>query len=565
MKENSANLLKKLLSDARRKVAGGSGKKLVALALAASTKLDAASAAKTMALPFSSPKIGLKDKAAMRVFKKHLGSLLPESAAAAIGRIPEEPGLHPADIAEYVDRISRPEAAPEPLRAAPAVAVKSAAAEARKKCADNYGKDFAGKASDRLIQALDIRMLSSPRESLMEQAMVLEFESAEGGAAPAPPRAARETLELAVGMRSQRVAGVRQAFYSEISPIRAEFERRLGGAARGLRESAQDLGSATDVCWLNGTLRMVAPPRRIADMAGDPKLTRIGIPRALAKELDVTGATVHAVRFRASQGLTGKNVVVAVIDGEVDSTHPALRGRVMQKKNYTKEAWGAPDPHATGVAGIIASADQAIMGMAPEAMIANYKVFSTGPDAHGTEFDATLAIQQALEDGVAIANCSWGVGLATDGSSREARAFNRAWDLGLIIVKSAGNRGPAAGSLTSPADARGVIVVAATDRRGGGVESYSSRGPIAAKPGPDLAAPGGSPNDGVHSLTPGGGTGGIGAGTSFASPHVAGMIALLLERDPILGPDAVKTLLAGKGTPLAGASAADGGAGLAVL
>lgn len=568
MKNDMKNHAVKLLAAARKQVSKPQGRKLVAIALAATTRLSAQAAEQLMDVPFSSRKIGLKDKASIRSFKKNLAALLP-AGTAAIARIPEEPGLHAGDVADYVSKIiNATSAAVQPLLAAPAVVVKAASAEYRKTCADRFGKAFAEKASDRMIQALSVRMYSASREAVAQssQAMLVEFTSPELPAASVIQLSGRESVMLTAGSRAQRIASLKEVFYSAVSPIRAELERKFTRFADSFRESIQDQGPATDVCWLNATLRAIGPVKDLAEMADDPKIHRIGIPRALVRELNLTGKTVGSIAFRNASGFTGKGIQVAVIDGEVDSMHPSLKGRVMQKKNYTKEAWGKPDQHATGVAGIIASAHASLTGMAPAAMIANYKVFATNAQDQGSDFDATLAIQQALEDGVLIANCSWGVGPATDGTSREARAFNRAWDLGLVIVKSAGNKGPSPGTLTSPADARGVIAVAATDRKGKHVQDYSSRGPIAVKPGPDLAAPGGGADrNGIRSLTPGGGTGSIGQGTSFASPHVAGLIALLLEQNPTMTPDAVKTRLLSKCVLLPGTTPADCGAGLLVI
>ena len=566
------NDIKKLIKEAQRFAKAASGKKAVAVALAANTKLSAAAAAKLMTEPFSSRKIGLKNRKSFREFKKSLEMLVP-GASGAIAKIPDEPGLSLADIAGYIGKVAKKAAAPaEPLRAAPAVIVKPARAESRKRCADRYGKDFAQKASDRLIQALDIRMSSAVREMVApppeQQSMVLEMATPEPTPPPPPAMvgAAREAAIVAAGSRTNRVSALRESFYASISVMRAELEKKLPKSVAPMRETAVDLGSATDVCWLNGTMRTLAPPKALADIAGDPKVTRIGIPRALARELDVTAKTIGAIAFRGANGVSGKDILVAVIDGEVDANQPALKGRVLQKKNYTKEAWGHADAHGTFVAGIIASADATFKGIAPGAKILSYKVFATDAAEQGSDFDATLAIQQAVEDGAAIANCSWGVGAATDGTSREARAFNRAWDLGLIIVKSAGNKGPAPGSLTSPADARGVIVIGATNRVGKVVQNYSSRGPIAAKPGPDLVTPGGATGaDQIHSLLVGKNSGVIGVGTSFAAPHAAGAIALLLDQSPHLTPDQVKAALLGKCVAVAGGAAADCGAGLLVI
>jgi serine protease AprX len=147
-----------------------------------------------------------------------------------------------------------------------------------------------------------------------------------------------------------------------------------------------------------------------------------------------------------------------------------------------------------------------------------------------------------LTDGAHIANCSWGVGSIVDGTSRQADACNTAWDLGMSIVKSAGNRGLDDGQLTVPAHARGVIVVGATDETGAIVQDYSSHGTTDFGKRPHLVAPGGTQTNGILSCLTGGGIGNsapgtVFCGTSFAVPHVAGILALLLEGEPDLTPD----------------------------
>src|SRR5262249_48295813 len=144
------------------------------------------------------------------------------------------------------------------------------------------------------------------------------------------------------------------------------------------------------------------------------------------------------------------------------------------------------------------------------------KVLATNRSLNGDDFDGALAIQQAVEDGVHIANCSWGAGPVREVPSREARACDEAWALGLAIVKSAGNNGPAGHTLTTPADANGVIVVGATEREGTTVQDYSSRGPARSNVRPHLVAPGGiAGGAGITSCLVGGGFGDCGAGTSF--------------------------------------------------
>jgi serine protease AprX len=253
---------------------------------------------------------------------------------------------------------------------------------------------------------------------------------------------------------------------------------------------------------------------------------------------------IAAAEARAAHGLSGKGVTVAVIDSESALGHPALSDRVIHRRNYTQEPWGTPAAHGTAVAGIVGAAGAEYTGMAPEATIYNYKILATHPVFNATDFEGALAIQQALEDGVRVANCSWGAGPAGDGTSREARACDRAWRFGLTIVKSAGNLGPGQRTLTTPADAEGVIVVGATDDDGRAIESYSSRGPTPdGRARPHLVAPGGHSGVGLKGLLATGGLGDIGWGTSYAAPHVTGLLALLLERDPELSPDAQRERL----------------------
>jgi serine protease AprX len=217
------------------------------------------------------------------------------------------------------------------------------------------------------------------------------------------------------------------------------------------------------------------------------------------------------------------------------------------------------------VAGIVGAADPADAGIAPEVQINSYKVLATAPAGNADDFGGAIAIQQALEDGADVANCSWGSGPTGDGTSREARAADAAWRLGLVVVKSAGNRGPGRDTMTTPADAPGILAVGATALDGGRVEDYSSRGPAGRRPGPDVVAPGGGATAQIRCCLVGGGFGAAGAGTSYAAPHVSGVVALLLQQDPDLIPDEIRERLRADGQPLPDVPEDAQGAGLMCL
>jgi serine protease AprX len=457
--------------------------------------------------------------------------------------------------------------------------------KARERVRNRLGSDFAAKATDDVLMLIGRAFVragaglvaTAARGPAALQPLVVELKQHAPPAAPAAGarvealrEAAKledlETRERRIGtpqiFRQTHLVSQRDGFYKTVAPLYAEIGRRSGGGrARELLGSRRVL----DVCWLNETIRTATVATALAEIAPDAAIERIDVPHRLVREMRLSGPLVGAPAFRTRTGKDGTGIVVAIIDGEVDSTHKALSGRVMQKRNFTREPFGRPDSHGTAVAGIIGARDRRFSGIAPGVAILNYKIFAEDPALDSDDFDGALAIQQALEDGAHIANCSWGAGPAGNGSGREARACDRAWSLGMVVVKSAGNAGPGARTLTSPADADGVIVVGATDRRGKSVQDYSSRGPAGTRERPHLVAPGGSDTRGIETCRPGGGFASAGAGTSFAAPQISGLAALLLDDDPNLLPDAVRATLIRSSTRVAKGDGNVQGAGLIKL
>ena len=469
--------------------------------------------------------VGLSSAAQFETWRQNLACLLPDIAGTR-----ELRSLTPSTvISDAAQVISLAMAGQE--RSGPTVMVKGAIAEARSRVADRWGQVLATKSSDRLLQ----RLTSPAREAfgtgaLSASGLILEF--AEATALPIP--AAR------AASRTQRLAALRDAFYRATSPICAVIETSAGAPS-------------VQRCWLNSTVRVLGPIGAVASVADHGGLELLDVPRVLRREMNVAGTTVAAAVARTALGIGGTGVRVAVIDGEVNVNHPAFGNRATLQENLTAEPFGSPDLHGTAVAGIIAAQDAEFSGVAPQAQILCYKVFATGSDTAG-DFDGMLAIEHALRDGADVVNCSWGIGAAGDGQGRMAKAFDNAWNQGLVIVKSAGNEGPGNDTLSSPADAEGVIVVGATEREGTAVQNYSSRGPTANGKHPHLVAPGGTEAANIVTClaTSTFGFGDTSFGTSFAAPIVSGAAALLLERFPDEKPDAIRQRLLALCRPLGG-------------
>ena len=319
--------------------------------------------------------------------------------------------------------------------------------DARKAVSKVFGEQFAAKASAALCLGLtqpafgsNVVGIDAAPGQVQAQSLVIEFGILPEGIAEAhnaieelrhtkawmnlrsvikkttkDPRVSNAEAFIHAGhlLRQAKILTSRNSFYQMAGGIRNEIERVARGFFRPGPEttaSTQFPSAITEVCWLNGAVRVYADARSLSDVVAEKSIERIDIPRRLQGELNVSGNTVGAPQFREKFNRTGKGVIVAVIDQEAALNHPALAGRVIHRKNFSREPWGTPGPHATAIAGIIGSNDNTFPGIAPEALIYNYKVRSTSSVLNGDDFDGALAIQQALEDGAHVANCSWGTG-----------------------------------------------------------------------------------------------------------------------------------------------------------
>lgn len=243
---------------------------------------------------------------------------------------------------------------------------------------------------------------------------------------------------------------------------------------------------------------------------------------------------IGADQVWAQFGTRGKGIVVAVIDTGIDFNHAALGGgfgpsfRVIGGHDFVNNDDDPMDDfgHGTHVAGIIGGNGGGVLGVAPEVSFLAYKVL----DASGNGLESTIlaGIERAADpngdgnpaDHADVANMSLGGSGTPD--SPISKAVDTASAAGVVFCVAAGNSG-AFYTISSPANAPSAIAVGATDLNDN-IAIFSSEGPVdgtfAIKP--EVVAPGLN----IVSAKAGGGTVSE-SGTSMATPHVAGVAALI--------------------------------------
>ena len=212
----------------------------------------------------------------------------------------------------------------------------------------------------------------------------------------------------------------------------------------------------------------------------------------------------------------GSGVKVAVIDTGIDLDHPDLAANIKGGVNTINPARSADDDngHGTHVAGIIAGLNNTVgvVGVAPEASLYAVKVLSKS--GSGLLSDVIEGLQWCVDNGIQVANMSLG-------TSTDVKSFHDAIAVAsnhMVLVAAAGNSGPGDNTVEYPAKYEGVIAVSATSSNDV-ITTWSSRGPQV-----ELAAPGAA----IYSTYKGGKYATL-SGTSMASPHVAGTVALIIS------------------------------------
>lgn len=264
--------------------------------------------------------------------------------------------------------------------------------------------------------------------------------------------------------------------------------------------------------------------------------------------------------------INGSGVKIAILDTGIDKTHPDLNDlddnpatndpKVILEQDFTGCGHTYDDyGHGTHCASIAAGTGEAsnyvYVGVAPGAWLMNGKVL----DASGSGYNSWIiaGVQWAVANGANIISLSLGGNCMTDDPL--SQIVNWAVSQGVVVTVAAGNFGASGvGSVMSPGLAKDAITVGATCKNGS-LAGFSSYGPtFTNQMKPEVCAPG----VGIVAARAGGTSLGTIvnnyyitlSGTSMATPHIAGAVALLLEMHPTWTPEMVKAVLVETATPL---------------
>lgn len=240
---------------------------------------------------------------------------------------------------------------------------------------------------------------------------------------------------------------------------------------------------------------------------------------------------------------TGYRIRIGVIDTGADFGHPDLRHSLARGINLLNRISLPYDDngHGTHIAGTIAACggSQGMMGVAPRSLIFPVKAFDHNGSAYVS--DIILGIDWCVRNRMHIVNMSFGM---KNHSQSLQNIIRKAHSAGIVVVASSGNDKRSRGA-DYPARYPQTISVGATGKDGK-IASFSNHGPYI-----DIYAPG----EKITSSWLGGGYREM-SGTSMATSHVSGTVALLLALKPDLKPDEIKRRLRRTARPLPAASAA---------
>ncbi|WP_420580271.1 S8 family serine peptidase [Reichenbachiella sp.] len=322
----------------------------------------------------------------------------------------------------------------------------------------------------------------------------------------------------------------------------------LGSSSRSNEQSFADLKQEYYKAFYGAHMKL--SQNMLNEIRELPYVEYVKEVKKYTASLDETIALVKADQIWETYNTKGEGITVGIIDTGIDYMHPALGegfGAGYKVEGGYDFVNNDADPiddhnHGTHVAGIVAANGDGLIGVAPEATL--YALKALDSYGSGYDFQIIAAIEWSVDpngdnnpsDKLDVVNMS--LGGSGDAYDPLSEAVNAAVEMGVVFCVAAGNDYDF-WQIGSPGTAELAITVGASNNYGE-LAGFSSKGPangsFAIKP--DLLAPGVNINSSVTN----GGTSSY-DGTSMATPHVAGLAALLLDVHPSWTPEIVKSAL----------------------
>lgn len=276
------------------------------------------------------------------------------------------------------------------------------------------------------------------------------------------------------------------------------------------------------------------------------------------------------------QGFQGDGIIVAVIDSGVDYTHPELTGQMwtntdeIPDNNIDDDGNGYVDDfqgwdffnndhdpmdeegHGTHIAGTVAARRDGVgtTGVAPNAQIMSLRVLDE--EGVGKVSDGIAAIRYAVDNGADVINFSSG---GRNLVPEELEAIRYAAARGVVFVSAVGNEGLSTPDYPAKLASEQGIAVGSVDRN---VSFSSFSNQAGNEPLDYVLAPGGNgfPEDAGDIYAPvpfsiKGDLYSFFAGTSMATPHVTGVVALMKQANPSLSVEAIENIIVGTANSVA--------------
>jgi serine protease len=427
-------------------------------------------------------------------------------------------------------------------------------------------------------------------ESVQVQSVQVQSVQAQSSAALSPETAniipGRLIVKFKSGLRSLSAGPLSARAAGRVVPLESQRSLGLNGVqlmrasgvdAKGTLEMAAELSLRSDVEYAE-------PDRRIRALIApnDPEYV---LQWAMGTSVNGRLNMQEAWNVTTGSSITGPNPVIAVVDSGVMLKHPDLASKILPGYDFISDPSIAADneaaaagsdrdanpddsgdgevdrsdptrdasyhgTHVSGIAAAIGNNRVGVAGVSWGARILPARILGVGGGAISDMIDAVLWAAGIDSGSVPAAyphnpNKADVINLSVGGggscSSAEQDAFNQVIASGTAVVVAAGNENVDAWT-TDPASCAGVIVVGAVGRDGTRA-SYSNFGSRVS-----IMAPGGDKNPGGGILSsskdPSGKAGyDYKIGTSMATPHVAGVIALMRSLRPNLTPGQLEDLL----------------------